>query len=69
MSFDPRELKKIIGISHYEERPLYNLILLKNPKIRIFYLTSEPIGSEIIEYYWHLLQLSTKETINFELIK
>lgn len=39
----------------YEERMLFMLFLLRQPKKRIIYLTSMPIQEEIIDYYLHLL--------------
>ncbi len=39
----------------YEERMLFMLFLLRQPKKRIIYLSSMPIQAEIVEYYLHLL--------------
>lgn len=55
LSFDAEELEKITGISHYEERSLFNLILLRHPDTRVIYITSQPLDSSIVEYYWKLL--------------
>jgi hypothetical protein len=55
ISFDPRELRKIPGANHYEERLLFSLIRLRNPHTRLVYLTSQPLPSIIIEYYLQLL--------------
>eukprot|EP01111_Echinosteliopsis_oligospora_P019426 TRINITY_DN940_c0_g1_i1.p1 TRINITY_DN940_c0_g1~~TRINITY_DN940_c0_g1_i1.p1 ORF type:complete len:541 (+),score=93.80 TRINITY_DN940_c0_g1_i1:101-1723(+) len=61
LTFDRAEIEKVAGHVHYEERQLFNLLLLKNPKVRLFYITSVPIGTAIIEYYLSLLDLSLND--------
>ena len=39
----------------YEERFLFLLVLLRQPRLRMIYVTSMPIAPEIIEYYLALL--------------
>lgn len=39
----------------YEERYLFMLMLLRQPRLRMIYVTSTPIAAEIIEYYLSLL--------------
>ena len=39
----------------YEERFLFMLVLLRQPRLRMIYVTSMPIDPEIIEYYLGLL--------------
>ncbi|HEV2919343.1 MAG TPA: hypothetical protein VG673_08895, partial [Actinomycetota bacterium] len=39
----------------YEERFLFLLLLLRQPRLRIVYVTSTPIAPQIIEYYLALL--------------
>jgi PGM1 C-terminal domain len=39
----------------YEERFLFLLVLLRQPRLRMIYVTSMPIAPEIIEYYLGLL--------------
>jgi hypothetical protein len=39
----------------YEERMLFMLFLLRQPKKRLIYITSIPIPGEVIDYYLHLL--------------
>ena len=51
ITFPSVELRKIIGIQHYEERMLYTLLLLRNPDIRVVYLTSLAIDPDIVDYY------------------
>ncbi len=55
LSLDARELAKISGVHHYEERLLYNLMLLRRPRTRMIFVTSQPIADPIIDYYLHLL--------------
>jgi hypothetical protein len=39
----------------YEERFLFLLLLLRQPRARLIYVTSNPVNPEIIDYYLHLL--------------
>ena len=39
----------------YEERFLFLLMLLRQPRLRMVYVTSLPVAPEIIEYYLSLL--------------
>lgn len=55
LSLDQRELKKIEGVHHYEERLLFSLIRLRNPQTRLIYVTSQPLHPSIIDYYLQLL--------------
>ncbi|HLP90059.1 MAG TPA: peptide ligase PGM1-related protein [Nostocaceae cyanobacterium] len=55
LSLDQRELNKIEGHEHYEERLLFSLIRLRNPHTRLIYVTSMPLHPSIIDYYLHLL--------------
>ncbi|MBF2066304.1 MAG: carboxylate-amine ligase [Calothrix sp. C42_A2020_038] len=55
LSLDQRELKKIEGCEHYEERLLFSLIRLRNPRTRLIYVTSMPLHPSIIDYYLQLL--------------
>jgi len=54
-SADPDILAKIKGITHYEERTLCLLMLLRMPRTRVVYVTSSPIPESIVDYYLHLL--------------
>jgi hypothetical protein len=56
LSVDQDVLSKIAGVHHYEERMLGMLMLLRLPRTRLIYLTSQPIPETIIDYYLHLLQ-------------
>src|SRR5690348_15152149 len=55
MSLPRDELLKLVGANHYEERLLCLLMLLRQPRTRIVYVTSQPIAPAIIDYYLHLL--------------
>lgn len=55
MSLDERELTKIEGVIHYEERMLCLLMLLRLPRTQMIYLTSTPLDPAVIDYYLHLL--------------
>ncbi|MCL6433823.1 MAG: carboxylate-amine ligase [Leptolyngbyaceae cyanobacterium HOT.MB2.61] len=55
LSLDQRELLKIEGFHHYEERLLFSLIRLRNPRTRLVYITSQPLHPSVIDYYLQLL--------------
>jgi hypothetical protein len=56
LSIDQDVLAKVAGVHHYEERMLSMLMLLRLPRTRVIYLTSQPLSETIIDYYLHLLQ-------------
>lgn len=55
LSLDQGELQKIAGCEHYEERLLFSLMRLRNPRTRLIYVTSTPLHPSIIDYYLQLL--------------
>ncbi|MCS7030790.1 MAG: peptide ligase PGM1-related protein [Gloeomargarita sp. SKYG116] len=55
LSLDQQEMRKIPGSHHYEERLLFSLIRLRNPRARMVYVTSQPLHPSIIDYYLELL--------------
>ena len=55
LSLDRRELTKISGVHHYEERLLFHLMLLRHPRVRLLYLTSQALDPTVVDYYLHLL--------------
>ncbi|MFE4107531.1 peptide ligase PGM1-related protein [Almyronema epifaneia] len=55
LSLDQQELQKIEGVHHYEERLLFALIRLRNPRTRLIYVTSQPLHPSVIDYYLELL--------------
>lgn len=56
LSMDRRELLKITGVYHYEERMLVNLMLLRQPCTKLIYVTSQQLDPVIVDYYLALLQ-------------
>ncbi len=54
-SVDQQELQKIDGFLHYEERLLFSLIRLRNPRTRLIFVTSQPLPPIVIDYYLQLL--------------
>jgi hypothetical protein len=48
-------MAKIAGISFYEERLLFLLMRLRNPRARLIYVTSQPVHPMVLEYYLQLL--------------
>ena len=55
LSLDQEVMAQIPGVHHYEERMLCMLLLLRLPRTRLIYVTSQPIAEPIIDYYLHLL--------------
>jgi hypothetical protein len=55
LSMDPRELRKISGVWHYEERMLVNLMLLRQPRTKVVYVTSKQLHPTVVDYYLALL--------------
>ena len=55
-SVDPVELAKIAGVAHYEERSLFNLMLLRQPRLRVVYVTSKRLDPLVVDYFLHHLR-------------
>jgi PGM1 C-terminal domain len=55
LTLDRGSLEKLTGASFYEERLLFLLIRLRNPRARMVYVTSQPVHPMILEYYFQLL--------------
>ena len=55
LTLDQSELTKLEAASFYEERLLFLLIRLRNPRAHMVYVTSQPIHPLVIEYYFQLL--------------
>ena len=55
LSLDTQILAKISGVTHYEERLLCLLMLLRLPKTQMVFVTSQPIDPVIIDYFLNLL--------------
>jgi PGM1 C-terminal domain len=55
LTLDEGELRKVVGATFYEERLLFLLIRLRNPRARMVYVTSQPVHPLVLEYYFQLL--------------
>ncbi len=55
LSVDQRELAKVAGFYHYEERMLVNLMLLRQPRTKVIYVTSHRLDPVVVDYYLSLL--------------
>ena len=55
LTLDQAEMTKIPGMPFYEERLLFLLMRLRNPRARVVYVTSQPIHPMVLEYYLQLL--------------
>ena len=55
LTLDQGELRKVAGAAFYEERLLFLLMRLRNPRARIVYVTSQPVHPLVLEYYLQLL--------------
>src|SRR5436190_13524442 len=59
LTMDEEILSKVSGINHYEERMLCLLMLLRLPRTKVIYVTSQTIDPVIIDYYLHMLPGTT----------
>lgn len=59
LTLDMEQLDKIKGISYYEERMLYLLLLLRQPRARVILVTSQLVDRSTIDYV--LRQLPNQE--------
>ena len=55
LTLDQAEVSKISGASFYEERLLFLLMRLRNPRAHVVYVTSQPIHPMVLDYYLQLL--------------
>lgn len=55
LTLDRASLAKLAGASFYEERLLFLLMRLRNPRARMVFVTSQPVHPLILEYYFQLL--------------
>ncbi|GAA3718862.1 peptide ligase PGM1-related protein [Nonomuraea antimicrobica] len=51
LSLPQDELRRITGARSYEERMLFLLLTLREPRVKVVYLTSAPIDPDIVDYY------------------
>jgi hypothetical protein len=55
ISFPAVELVKITAVQAYEERMLFVLLLLRNPELRVVFVTSSPVDPATVDYYLRFL--------------
>lgn len=55
-SVDIAELEKIEGVAHYEERALFNLMLLRRPRQRVVFVSSKRLNPLVVDYYLHQMR-------------
>ncbi|HUR04536.1 MAG TPA: hypothetical protein VM347_18470, partial [Nonomuraea sp.] len=55
LSLPQDELRRITGARCYEERLLFLLLTLREPRVKVVYLSSAPIDPDIIAYYFGFL--------------
>ena len=55
LSFDREELAKIQGIQFYEERLLFSVLRLQDPRASVIFVTSQPPHPDVVSYYVGLL--------------
>ena len=55
LTLDVGEMSKIDAMPFYEERLLFLLMRLRNPRARIVYVTSQPVHPMVLDYYLRLL--------------
>ncbi|MCB1641450.1 MAG: hypothetical protein KDI37_06940 [Xanthomonadales bacterium] len=55
LSLDTETLSRVSGVRHYEERQLSMLMLLRLPRTRVVFVTSQPLAPAIVDYYLNLL--------------
>ncbi len=55
LSMDGFQLAAIPGITHYEERMLFTLGLLRHPRARLVFVTSQPLHPAMLDYYLALI--------------
>ncbi|MGH2694924.1 MAG: ATP-grasp domain-containing protein [Actinomycetota bacterium] len=51
LSYPVSEARKIVGIALYDERMMCMLLLLRNPGLRIVYVSAMPIDEAVVDYY------------------
>lgn len=68
LTLDNEQLEKIHGISYYEERMLYLLLLLRQPKARVVLVTSQQVDHRTIDYVLRLLPNKELESARDRLV-
>ncbi|MEB3332386.1 MAG: peptide ligase PGM1-related protein [Synechococcaceae cyanobacterium] len=55
VSLDPAQIALVKGAHHYEERQLFSLIRLRDPGVRMVYVTSKPLADVVVDAVLELL--------------
>ncbi|WP_043621125.1 peptide ligase PGM1-related protein [Nonomuraea candida] len=55
LSLPQDELRRITGARSYEERLLFLLLTLREPGVKVVYLSSAPVDPDIVDYYFAFL--------------
>ena len=63
ISFPPVELAKITAVQSYEERMLFVVLLLRNPALRIVFVTSMPVDPATVDYYFRFVPAGAQERL------
>ena len=63
ISFPPAELAKITAVGFYEERILFTLLLLRNPALRVVFVTSSPVDPATVDYYLRFLPAGARDRL------
>ncbi len=56
LSLEGLPMAEIPGVTHYEERMLFTISLLRHPRAHLVYVTSQPLHPATIDYHLTLLQ-------------
>ena len=63
ISFPPAELAKITAVGFYEERMLFTLLLLRNPGLRVVYVTSSAVDPATVDYYLRFVPAGARDRL------
>jgi hypothetical protein len=55
LSLDGFQLSEVQAVNHYEERMLFMLAHLRNPRTHLVYVTSQPLLPSVVDYHLGLL--------------
>ncbi len=55
LSMERNQMELVTGAHHYEERQLFSLIRLRDPGVRMVYVTSKPLGELVVDAVLELL--------------
>ncbi len=63
ISFPPAELAKITAVGFYEERMLFTVLLLRNPSLRVVFVTSSAVDPATVDYYLRFVPAGARERL------